>query len=75
MWNAVKEMLGSKKALATCLSVVAWFANKVFDYQLPVEELLLLLAPVWVYVFAQGQADKGKEAKKLELKAGSDGGK
>ena len=63
MWNTVKGLLGSKKALMAVLGVVASLVA-LFGYDLPVEQVGLIVAPLWLYIFAQGRADTGKEAAK-----------
>ncbi len=64
MWATIKSMLQSKKVLAAVLSMLAWGVARL-GFKLNADEVLPLVAPLWVYVFGQGMADFGKEAKKL----------
>jgi len=64
MWDTIKGLLGSKKALMAVLGVVASLVA-LFGYDLPVEQVGLIVAPLWLYIFAQGRADTGKEAAKV----------
>lgn len=66
MWNAVKDMLASKKALVAALSVLVYFLGK-FGLDMSVEALLPAVAPLWAYVLGQGLADNGKEAEKVAV--------
>jgi len=65
MWKAIKEMLGSKKALMAILSAAVWAGGK-FGLELDADELLPLVAPLWAYVLGQSVADLGKEKAKIE---------
>ena len=69
MWKAIKQILGSKKALVAILSAAVWIGGR-FGLDLDIEELLPAVAPLWAYVIGQGVADVGKERAKIE--AGSD---
>ena len=61
MWNTIKSLLGSKKALMSVLAVVASVAA-LFGWDLPVDTVALIVSPLWLYVFGQSIADHGKEA-------------
>ena len=67
MWSAVKGILSSRKALAMIVGVVASLVAKI-GWDISSEELLTLVSPVIAYILAQGVADHGKEAKKVENK-------
>jgi hypothetical protein len=69
IWVAVKGLLGSKKALMAVLSAIAWAVGH-FGLSLEVQELVPLVAPLWMYIFAQGAADLGKS--KAEVHASAD---
>lgn len=64
MWNAIKEMAGSKKFLAAVLSAVVWVAGR-WGLKINAEELLPVVGPLWGYIFGQAAADWGKSAAKL----------
>ena len=66
--NALRQMLGSKKAIAMFASVGAVLLGKLFELELPPEELAVILTPVIAYILGQGVADHGKEKAKLEAK-------
>lgn len=63
MWDTFKQMSQSKKFQAAVLAGVVWGAGKL-GLQLSTEELLPIVGPLWGYIFGQGLADFGKEAKK-----------
>lgn len=65
MWQTVKEILKSKKALVALVAAVVWLAGK-FGAHLDSETLLGAVTPLWAYVLGQGIADHGKEAAKIE---------
>jgi len=63
MWDAIKAMAGSKKAIAALCGVVAGFAGR-YGLDLDVEALAVIMAPIVAYILGQGWADAGKEAAK-----------
>ena len=65
MTQAIKDMLGSKKAIAMIVGLVVSFAGK-YALQLPTEELAAVLSPVLAYILGQGVADVGKEKARIE---------
>jgi hypothetical protein len=74
MWKITKEtfkaLAGSKKFQAAVLSGLVWGIGlglgKLGVVDKPsAEDLAPFVAPLWLYVFGQGMADFGKEAKKL----------
>lgn len=65
MWNAIKEMLASKKALTMILSALVWVLGR-FGLDLDVAEILPVVAPMWAYVLGQGLADIGKSKSQVE---------
>ena len=65
MTQAIKAMLGSKKAIAMIVGLVVSFAAKYW-LQLPTEELAAVLSPVLAYILGQGVADVGKEKARIE---------
>lgn len=65
MWNTVKDLLKSKKALMALVALIVFVAGR-FGLQLDKAELAGVVGPLWAYVIAQGVADKGKEAAKIE---------
>lgn len=69
MWDAIKGILGSKKALMALLSLVVWIVGKL-GADLDTETLLPAVAPLWAYIFGQGIADFGKEKAKAEADPG-----
>lgn len=65
MWNTIKELLKSKKAVMAFAALVVFVAGR-FGLQLDKEELAGVVGPLWAYVIAQGVADHGKEAAKAK---------
>ena len=65
MAQALKDMLGSKKAVAMIVGLVVGFAGK-YGLELPTEELTAVLSPVLAYILGQGVADAGKEKARIE---------
>jgi len=51
MWETVKNLLGSKKALVAVLSVAAAIAA-LFGFELPIEQVAVIVGPLWLYIFA-----------------------
>lgn len=64
MTDLINALLTSKKFIATgmAVGVGVWGRQR----GVPIDEMLKLTAPLMVYVAAQGAADIGKEAKKVE---------
>ena len=65
MRQALKDMLGSKKAVAMIAGLIVSFAGK-YGLELPTEELIAVLSPLIAYIFSQGLADIGKERAKVD---------
>jgi len=65
MWDAIKGILGSKKALAAIAGVVVSLVAKL-GVDLPTDALVAILAPIMAYIVGQGVADIGKEAAKVK---------
>lgn len=59
MWNAVKQMLGSKKFVAALISAAVWGLGRL---GLHVDETTLagMVAPFLAYILGQGIADSNK---------------
>ena len=64
MWNAVKEILASKKALAAIVAILVWVVGKA-GLDLDAADLAPIVAVLMTYILGQGLADKGKEAAKV----------
>ena len=62
--GVLKDMLGSKKAVAMIAGLIVSVAGK-YGLELPIEELTALLSPILAYIVGQGLADVGKERAKL----------
>ena len=60
MGKAIKDMFGSKKAIAMIVGLIVSIAGKV-GLDLPTEDLTAVLSPVLAYILGQGVADVGKE--------------
>jgi hypothetical protein len=65
MRKLIAQLLTSKKALATLVAAIVWLGGR-FGLDVDPETLLPLVAAIATYVLAQGIADAGKEAKKIE---------
>lgn len=61
----LKSLLESKKAAATLVAILVWVIGR-FGLDVPAEELGPLVAAIATFVLAQGFADKGKEAVKID---------
>jgi len=59
MWEAVKGILSSKKALMAFVSILVWVVAKA-GLDLSAEQILPIVGPLWLYVFGQAVADMGK---------------
>ena len=66
MMDALKMMLGSKRAIATVAGLCVALGAKL-GLDLDNEIVIAILGSVAFYVYSQGQADKGKEAMKLDI--------
>lgn len=64
IWLVIKEMLTSKKFIMSVASTAAAAALKI-GLDLPVEDVAAILSPMIAYLLAQGWADRGKEAAKV----------
>lgn len=67
MWDVFKEMLTSKKFIASVAGVIVAATARI-GLELPVEDVAAILAPIIAYIVGQGWADTGKEAVKEEKK-------
>ena len=68
MWTTILATLESKKFVTAFLTVIAMVAAwKGLD--IPVDRLLMLATPIMVAIGAQGWADSGKEAAKINAAA------
>ena len=65
MWNTVKQLLASKKALATIVAILVWLVGK-FGLEVESELLYGIVGPLLVYVTGQSIADFGKEKAKVD---------
>ena len=65
MKQALKDMLGSKKATAMIVGFLVGLGGK-YGLDLPPEELTAILSPVLAYILGQGIADVGKEKARIE---------
>lgn len=65
MLQALKDMIGSKKAIAMIVGLIVSFAGK-YGLELPTEELTAILSPVLAYIVGQGVADAGKEKARID---------
>lgn len=68
MIEALKGLLGSKKALAAILSTIAALVA-VIGWHVSDATLGLCLSPVVAYILGQGVADMGKESAKAAMAA------
>ena len=65
MLDTLKDMAKSKKFLAALIAVACWIGGKV-GLDMNPAELTQAVAPLWIYIGAQGYADHGKEKAKVE---------
>ena len=63
--DTIKEMLTSKKFLASIAGVIVAAAARI-GLELDANVVIELLIPIVGYVVSQGWADSGKEAAKIE---------
>lgn len=68
IWSLILELLKSKKFILMIAGTIAAAAMKI-GLNLPVEDIAAVLAPLIAYIFAQGWADNGKEAAKINAVA------
>lgn len=59
MWNAIKEMLSSKKFIASAVGVIVWLLSKA-GLDLDAGEATAAISPLLTYILGQGIADHGK---------------
>lgn len=71
MWTVIKQMLTSKKFLATLLSIVVWVGARL-GWNVDYDTLLGVVSPLWLFILGQGLADTGKEKAVVEAKAAMD---
>lgn len=63
--DLLKQLLSSKKAVATLVAVLVWVGGR-FGLDVSAEDLAPIVALIAAYVVGQGIADHGKEAAKVE---------
>lgn len=68
MWNALKEMLASKKAIAMLAGLIAWLVAKI-GWDVDTADLIEPLTLVIGYIVGQGIADHGKAAAQVNAAA------
>jgi len=68
MPTVIKDLLGSKKFLVSFVAVLVWILGR-FGFHIDEEALLTVLSPFYAYILAQGVADHGKEAAKINADA------
>jgi len=68
MWEAIKGLLGSKKALVAVVSALVWVLCKL-GLDLDTEQVLPIVAPLWGLIFGIAAQDIGKEKAKILAKA------
>ena len=64
IWLVIKEAATSKKFIVSIAGAITGAALKI-GLDLPTEDVAAVLSPMIAYIFAQGWADKGKEAAKV----------
>ena len=64
MNKLIKEILTSKKVLATVSGVVVALALRL-GFEVSVETVATVISPIVAYILGQGWADTGKEAAKI----------
>lgn len=70
-WNTNKATLESKKFVAAYLSTLA-AAVAHLGFSVPIATILVILSPIMIAIGAQGWADSGKEAAKINAAAYAD---
>jgi hypothetical protein len=63
--KVLRELLNSKKFVASLIGLVTAVAVKLGAPETAVEELVAIVSPMLVYAGAQGFADLGKERERL----------
>lgn len=58
--NKWKELLTSKKFRVATLTFTLMLMNKLFDFNINVEEAVLMVSPFIAYILGQGVADLNK---------------
>lgn len=69
MWKTAKNLASSKKAMMAFVSAVVWGAAKI-GFDVPTEHLVGVVSPLWMFIFAQGVSDHGKEKVLAQAKLG-----
>ncbi len=64
-----KQFWKSKKWWVGVVGILVPVANAIFGWDLSVEEVLQVLAPLFAYIIGQGLADFGKNREGVELPA------
>lgn len=64
--NVIRNLLDSKKFIASLLGVVTSIAVQLGIPEVQVEEIMAILSPLLVYIGAQGFADRGKAVAQIE---------
>lgn len=59
MIDALKEMIGSKKALAAITGVIVALAAR-YGLELETEAVAAIVSPIVAYILSQGYVDRGK---------------
>ena len=65
MWDTLKSLLESKKAMMAFLSMVVWVVGRL-GLDLDADVLAGAVAPLWAYIFGQGIADHGKSVAQIQ---------
>ncbi len=65
MKSLLKSLLGSKKFIVAALSGAAFLLGKV-GLDVPAQDMIAVVAPLWLFVVSQAFADSGKEKAKIE---------
>ena len=65
--QVIKDLFASKKFVASLVGLVSAVAIRLGVPETDLTELLAVISPILVYIGAQGFADKGKEAVKIEM--------
>jgi len=60
MWSAIKGILKSKKAVAAIVGVIAGLVGRL-GWDIPADELALMISPIIAYVVGQSIADHGAQ--------------
>lgn len=65
MWNTLRGLLESKKAMMAFISMAVWVVGRL-GLDVDVDVLAGAVAPLWAYIFGQGIADHGKTRAQIE---------